>query len=77
MLEGKADTSATQDGSGMTNFAYHIGNDQLLRNFSLQNLSWDKVNSHLYETNVQLDLYKVFDGENHDIDIKIAEENVQ
>lgn len=71
MLEGKADTSATQDGSGMTNFAYHIGNDQLLRNFSLQNLSWDKVNSHLYETNVQLDLYKVFDGENHDIDIKL------
>jgi len=70
ILEGKADTSATQDGSGITNFAYHIGSDQMLRNFSLQNLDWDKVNDNLFETNIDLDLYKVFDGATQDIDIK-------
>ncbi|RYM35845.1 hypothetical protein ERX46_02290 [Brumimicrobium glaciale] len=70
MIEGKADTSALQDGSEMTNFAYHIGNDDLLRSFSLQGLNWMKVNSQLFETNIQLDLYKIFDGETEDIDIK-------
>lgn len=71
MIEGKADTSAIQDGSGMTNFAYHIGNDQMLRSASLQGLDWEKVNSNLFETNIALDLYKVFDGETQDIDIKM------
>lgn len=70
MLEGKADTSAMQNGSGMTNFAYHIGNDDLLRNFNFQGLDWLKVNSQLFELNLNLDLYKIFDGETEDIDIK-------
>lgn len=70
MIEGKADTSATQNGNDLVSFLYHIGNDDLIRSFSLQNISWNKVNSHLYETDIQLDLYKIFDGETEDIDIK-------
>lgn len=70
MIEGKADTSAMQDGSGMTNFAYHIGNDQMLRSVNLQGLDWEKVTSNLFETNIKLDLNKVFNGETQDIDIK-------
>ncbi|RFC55482.1 MbnP family protein [Brumimicrobium aurantiacum] len=70
MIEGQADTSALQDGSGMTNFSYHIGRDEYLRSFSLTDLNWSKVNSNLFETNIRIDLYKFFDGEIRNIDIK-------
>ncbi|HLW30262.1 MAG TPA: MbnP family protein [Brumimicrobium sp.] len=69
MIEGKADTTAAQDGS-LTSFAYHIGNDQLTRNVSFTDMQWNKINDQLFETNIHLDLYKVFDGEQNDIDIK-------
>ncbi|WP_417266604.1 MbnP family protein [Brumimicrobium sp.] len=69
MLEGKADTTAAQDGS-LASFSYHIGTNQMLRNFTLTDITWSKVNNHLYESNIYLDLYKVFDGDIHDIDIK-------
>src|SRR5690554_7631538 len=42
----------------------------MLRNFTLTDITWSKVNNHLYESNIYLDLYKVFDGDIHDIDIK-------
>ncbi|PKR79587.1 hypothetical protein CW751_14305 [Brumimicrobium salinarum] len=70
MLEGKADTTANQTGQNLMNFSYHIGNDQLTREFSFNNLQWSKVNNYLYETNLKVDLYKVFDGDVNDVDIK-------
>ncbi|WP_107037214.1 MbnP family protein [Brumimicrobium mesophilum] len=70
ILEGKADTSATQDGTGIANFAYHIGRDQMLRSFNLQNLDWEKVTDNIFETNITIDLYNFFDGSTQDIDIK-------
>lgn len=70
MIEGKADTSLLQDGSGITNFLYHIGNDNLLKPISFQGLDWSKVNSQLFVLNLNLDLYKVFDGDFEDVDIK-------
>lgn len=69
MIEGKADTTITQNGD-VINFLYHIGNDQLTRDFSLTDIQWSKVNNDLYETNIYLDLYKVFDGATNDVDIK-------
>lgn len=69
MLEGKADTTAAQSGS-FASFSYHIGNDSFTRDFSLSNMQWSKVNNYLYETNIYVDLYKVFDGAVNDIDLK-------
>jgi hypothetical protein len=71
MIEGKADTSATQNGQDLMNFLYHIGKDDFLTPVSLQNLTWTEVNSSLNETNIYVDLYKVFDGVTSDIDIKL------
>lgn len=71
MIEGKADTSATQNGQGLMNFLYHVGNDELLTPVSLQNLTWTEVNSSLHETNIYVDMYKVFDGDTADIDVKL------
>lgn len=71
MIEGKADTSATQNGQDLMNFLYHIGNDDFLTSVSLQNLTWTEVNSSLHETNIYVDMYKVFDGDTDDIDIKL------
>lgn len=71
MIEGKADTSATQNGQGLMNFLYHVGNDELLTPVSLQNLTWTEVNSSLHETNIYVDMYKVFDGDTADVDLKL------
>src|SRR5690554_1650480 len=69
MLEGKADTTAAQSGS-LASFSFHIGNDDMTRDFSLTDIQWNKLNSHLYETNIYLDLSKVFDNGANSIDIK-------
>lgn len=71
MIEGKADTSATQNGEDLMNFLYHVGKDDFLTPFSLQDLNWTEVSSDLHETNIYVDLYKIFDGETDDIDMKI------
>jgi hypothetical protein len=71
MIEGKADTSASQNGQDLANFLYHIGNDDFLKTISLQNLTWTEVSSSLHETNIYVDMYKVFDGDTNDIDIKL------
>lgn len=70
MIEGKADTSASQNGQDIINFLYHVGKDEFLTEVSLQNLTWTEVNSSLNETNLYVDLYKVFDGDTADVDIK-------
>ena len=69
MLEGKADTTVAQTGE-LNSYFYHVGNDHLTRNFTLTNMQWTKVNNYLYETNIYLDLYKIFDGATNDVDIK-------
>ena len=69
MLEGKADTTVAQTGD-LASYFYHVGNDQFTRDFSFSNMQWTKVNNYLYETNIYLDLYKVFNGATNDIDIK-------
>lgn len=71
MIEGKADTSATQNGEDLMNFLYHIGKDDFLTSVTLQDLSWSQVNSSLHETNIYVDMYKVFDGDTADIDMKL------
>jgi hypothetical protein len=71
MIEGKADTTVAQTGNNLASFTYHIGNDQLTRDFSFSNLQWSKVNNDLYETNIYLDMYKIFDGATDDVDIKL------
>lgn len=71
MIEGKADTSATQNGQDLMSFLYHIGKDEFLTTFSLQNLKWSKVSNSLHETDIYIDLYKVFDGSTSDIDVKL------
>lgn len=71
MIEGKADTSATQNGQDLMNFLYHIGKDDFLVPVSLQNLTWTQINSNLHETNIYVDMYKVFDGDTADIDMKL------
>lgn len=70
MLEGKADTTTAQTGS-LASFSYHIGNDNLTRDVHFSNVQWTKINSHLYEMNINLDVYKIFDGNTNDIDIKL------
>ena len=71
MIEGKADTSATQNGQDLMNFLYHIGKDDFLVPVSLQNLTWTQINSSLHETDIYVDMYKVFDGDTADIDMKL------
>jgi hypothetical protein len=70
MIEGKADTSATQNGQNLMNFLYHVGNDEFLTPVALQNLTWTEVNSSLHQTNIYVDMYKVFDGDTTDVDAK-------
>ncbi|MEX2483532.1 MAG: MbnP family protein [Brumimicrobium sp.] len=70
MIEGKADTSVTQDGVDLVKFLYHVGKDELLKTISLQDLNWTEVTSDFHETDIYVDMYKVFDGETEDIDIK-------
>ncbi|MDX1651746.1 MAG: MbnP family protein [Brumimicrobium sp.] len=71
MIEGKADTSAAQNGQNMMTFLYHIGKDDFLRTVELSNLHWTQVSSTLHETNMYVDIYKVFDGDTSDVDIKL------
>lgn len=71
MIEGKADTSETQNGQDLMNFLYHVGKDEFLTEISLQNLTWTEVNSSLHETDIYIDMYKVFDGDTADIDLKL------
>tara|TARA_B100000508_G_scaffold137355_1_gene131661 strand:- start:188138 stop:188902 length:765 start_codon:yes stop_codon:yes gene_type:complete len=70
MIEGRADTTQGQTGQDIANFLYHAGTDQLLKNVSLNDLNWQPVSNTLYEANLTVDLYKVFDGDTADVDIK-------
>lgn len=70
MLEGKADTTVNQTGNDLMNFFYHIGEDTLLQHVSITDLNWQKESKSLYSTTLKLDLYKVFDGDTQDVDIK-------
>ena len=70
MIEGRADTTQAQTGQDIATFTYHVGMNQLLKNVELNNLDWQSVSNSLYETNLTVDLYKVFDGDTADVDIK-------
>lgn len=69
-IEGRADTTQAQSGQDIATFTYHIGSDQLLKNVTLNNLNWQSVSNSLYEANLTVDLYKVFDGDTADVDIQ-------
>jgi len=71
MVEGKADTTAAQTGVHDMNFLYHVGMDPLLKTLSLQSLNWVKLNDHLHEATLALDMSKIFNGTNHTVDIKV------
>jgi hypothetical protein len=70
MIEGKADTTAAQTGNYNMNFLYHVGMNPLLRTFSLEYISWVKVNDHLHEATFRVDLAKIFNGP-EPIDIRL------
>lgn len=71
MVEGKADTTAAQNGVFDMNFLYHVGKDPLLRNFSFTDLTWTRLNDSLHSATLSLDMSKIFNGTNHDVDIKL------
>ncbi len=71
MVEGKADTTATQTGVFDMNFLYHVGMDPLLRDITFSNLTWTKVNDSLHSATLSLDMSKIFNGTNHNVDIKL------
>lgn len=70
IIEGKADTTASQNGENLMNFFYHTGTDELLKTVSLENLNWKSESNTLYSTDLTVDMYKVFDGDTVDVDIK-------
>ena len=70
MIEGRADTTATGAGNLDRVFLYHVGMNELLRSFFLDNLNWVKVNNHLHETTIQIDMEKVF-NHIHQVNIKL------
>lgn len=69
-IEGRADTTQAQTGQDIATFTYHIGTDQLLKNVAFNDLNWQSVSNSLYEANLTVDLYKVFDGDTADVDIQ-------
>lgn len=71
IIEGRADTTQGQTGQNIANFLYHIGTDQLLKQVEFPSLTWNPVSNNLYETNLTVDLYKVFDGDTVDVDIRL------
>jgi hypothetical protein len=70
MIEGRVDTTAAQSGENIATFMYHVGSNDLLKRVELNNLNWNSVSDLLYEANLTVDLYKVFDGDTADVDIK-------
>lgn len=70
MIEGRVDTTQDQTGQDIATFLYHTGTDELLKNVTLNNLDWQPVSNTLYEANLTVDMYKVFDGDTTDVDIK-------
>lgn len=71
MIEGRADTTQGQTGQNLATFMYHAGMDELLKQVEINNLTWSPVNNNLYETNLTVDMYKVFDGDTADVDIRL------
>lgn len=70
IIEGKADTTDSQNGENLMNFFYHTGTDELLKTVSLENLNWKSESNTLYSADLTVDIYKVFDGDTVDVDIK-------
>lgn len=70
MIEGRVDTTQAQSGQNIATFTYHVGSNQLLKNVEINNLNWQPVSNSLYEANLTVDLYKVFDGDTADVDIQ-------
>jgi hypothetical protein len=71
MIEGRVDTTAAQTGENIATFMYHVGSNDLLKSVELNNLNWNSVSDVLYEANLTVDIYKVFDGDTADVDIKV------
>ena len=69
MIEGKIDTTGTPGAELNASFLYHPGLDLLLQDINLSNITWSKVDDHLYETDWYLDAEKIFNG-THTVDIK-------
>lgn len=69
MIEGKVDTTGTPGAELNASFLYHPGLDLLLQDINLSNITWSKVEDHLYETDWYLDAEKIFNG-THTVDIK-------
>jgi hypothetical protein len=73
MIEGRADTTAAQTGDLDMTFLYHVGLDALLRDFSLSNVTWTKVNDNLHKATMRVNMAKIFSG-SQTVDVKL--ENV-
>lgn len=43
-------------------FTYHIGMNQYRKPFSWENISWTKINDHLYQATVNLHVDEIFNG---------------
>lgn len=68
-IEGKLDT--IPDGIELLdhNFSFHVGSDDYIQAFEIQNLEWNELGDSLSESNLVLDLYELFHGSNP-IDLK-------
>lgn len=69
MIEGRADTTSTGEGALNSVFLYHVGMNDLLRTFEVNDLNWEQQNTYLHETTIIIDMEKVFDNV-HYVDIK-------
>ena len=69
-IEGKADTSATQNGAFDQNFGYHIGKDENLGSINFTDLNWNKISDYDFRLNLKLDLQKFLDAPGNAIDLK-------
>lgn len=68
-IEGKVDTLI--DGQQILdhNFSFHIGSDEFLQTFELDNLNWVEISDSMSELNLKLNLYELLHGTNP-IDLK-------
>lgn len=69
MIEGRADTTMTGEGPFDMVFLYHVGTDDLLRTFNVNDVQWTKKSAHLHETTLAIDMEKVFNSI-HTVNIK-------